>query len=173
VKLLGAAVVCLSLAQVEIQGLPDLSTHREVQAQIEIQAPVDLVWATLAGFPAYDIWNPYIYPAKGELLPGSVLEVTLHTGGRPLTYEPVVLTVLPKRELSWGGRILGGMFERIQIFTLEELTPGRARLTSRERFQGILLPLYGNVPEDARRGLEAMNRALRNRAELLTISPKR
>jgi hypothetical protein len=38
-----------------------------------------------------------------------------------LLREPVVLTVLPKREVSWGGRISGGVFERVQIFTLTEL----------------------------------------------------
>jgi hypothetical protein len=172
-KLLAAAIMCLSLAQVEIHGVPDLSTHREVQAQIEIQAPADLVWTILVEFPTYEIWNPYIYPIKGELHPGRTLDVTLHGGDRPFRYEPVVLTVLQKREVSWGGQTLGGVLERVQIFTLTELTPARVRLTSRERFRGLLLPLYGQVPEDARRGLEMMNRALRNRAELLIYTPKR
>jgi hypothetical protein len=173
VKLLAAAILCLSLAQVNIQGVPDLRTQREVKAQIEIQAPVDLVWTILVEFPTYEIWNPYIYPVTGELHTGRLLDVTLHAGDRLLRYEPVVLTVLPKHEVSWGGRIPGGVFERVQIFTLTELTPARVRLTSRERFQGLLLPLYGRGPEDAQRGLEMMNRALRNRAELLNYSTKR
>lgn len=172
-KLLAAAIVCLILAQVDFKGLPDLSTHREVEAQIEIQASADLVWTILVEFPTYEIWNPYIYPVKGELEPGRLLDVTLHAGDRLVRYEPAVLTVLPKREVSWGGRIPGGAFERVQIFTLTELTPSRVRLTARERFQGFLLPLYGGVAEDARRGLDMMNRALRNRAELLNYSPKR
>ena len=171
-KLLAAAVIFLSLAQVDIHG-PDFRTQHDVQAQIEIQAPVDLVWSILVEFPAYDIWNPYVYPIKGELRPGGLLDVTLHEGEGSLRYEPVVLTLLPKREVSWGGRIPGGVLERVQIFTLTVLAPARVRLTSRERFQGFVLPFYGRVPEDAKRGLEMMNRALRNRAELLNYTPKR
>ena len=166
-----AVIAALSLAQ--IQGLPDLRTQREVDAQVEIRARADLVWKILTEFPAYDIWNPYIYPVRGDLHPGRLLDVTLHTEGGALRYEPAVLAVQPKHLLSWGGRIPGGMFERVQTFTLDELKPDRVRVTSRERFQGYLLPFYGRMPDDARRGLEAMTRALRDRAELLTLSPKR
>lgn len=172
-KLLGAVIVGLSLAQVQIQGLPDLRTQREVHAQVEIRAPAALVWKVLTEFPAYDIWNPYIYPVKGDLRPGGLLDVTLHMDDGALRYEPAVLTVRPSHELSWGGRIPGGMFERVQTFTLEELKPDRVRVTARERFQGYLLPLYGRMPDDAGRRLEAMTRALRDRAELLTLAPKR
>ncbi len=173
VKLLGAVIMALSLAQVQLQWPPDIRTQREVHAQVEIRAPAALVWKILTEFPAYDIWNPYIYPVRGDLRPGGVLDVTLHTEDGALRYEPAVLTVQPTHLLSWGGRIPGGMFERVQTFTLEELKPDRVRVTSRERFQGYLLPLYGRMPDDARRGLEAMTRALRDRAELLTLSPKR
>jgi hypothetical protein len=173
VRLLGAVIVALSVAQVNLQWPPDIRTQREVQTQVEIRAPAALVWKILTEFSAYDIWNPYIYPVRGELRPGELLDVTLHTDGSTLRYQPAVLAVQPNHQLSWGGRIPGGMFERVQTFTVDVLTPERARVTSRERFQGYLLPLYGGMPDDARRGLEAMTRALRDRAELLTLSPKR
>ena len=172
-KLLAAVVVALSLAQIHVQGLPDFKTQREVHAQVEIRAPAALVWRILTEFPTYDIWNPYIYPVRGDLHPGRLLDVTLHTDDGTLRYEPAVLAVQPQHLLSWGGRIPGGMFERVQTFTLEELKPNLVRVTSHERFQGYLLPLYGRMPEEARRGLEAMTRALRDRAELLTLAPKR
>jgi hypothetical protein len=173
VKLLGGLIVVLSLAQIQVQGLPDLRTQREVQAQVEIRAPAVLVWKILTEFPAYDIWNPYIYPVRGDLHSGRRLDVTLHTDEGALRYEPAVLIVQPEHLLSWGGRIPGGVFERVQTFALEELKPNLVRVTSRERFQGYVLPFYGRMPDDARRGLEAMTRALRARAALLTLSPKR
>jgi hypothetical protein len=168
-----AIVVALSLAQIQLQWPPDLKTQQEVRAQVEIRAPAALVWKVLTEFPAYDIWNPYIYPVRGELHPGGLLDVTLHPDDGPLRYQPAVLALQPGRLLSWGGRIPGGMFERVQTFTVEELRPDRVRVTSREHFKGLLLPLYGGMPDNARRGLEAMTRALRDRAELLTLSPKR
>jgi hypothetical protein len=172
-KLLGAVMVVLSLAQVHLQWPPDIKTQKEVQTQVEIRAPAPLVWKILTEFSAYDIWNPYIYPVHGDLRSGGLLDVTLHTEDGALRYQPAVLVVQPEHQLSWGGRIPVGMFERVQTFTVDALTPDRVRVTAKERFQGYLLPLYGKMPDDARRGLEAMTRALRDRAELLTLSPKR
>lgn len=170
-KLLGAVMVALSLAQIQLQWPPEFKTQQEVYTQVEVRAPAALVWRILTEFPAYEIWNPYIYPVRGNLHPGELLDVTLHTEDRALRYQPAVLTVQPTHVLSWGGRIPGGMFERVQTFTVDELAVDRVRVTSRERFQGYLLPLYGGI-DDARRGLEVMTRALRDRAELLTLSPK-
>lgn len=172
-KLLGAAIVAVSLAQAQIQGWPDLRTQRDVQAQVEIRAPAALVWKILTEFPTYDVWNPYIYPVKGDLRVGRPLDVTLHTDEGTLRYEPAVLAVQPPHLLSWGGRIPGGMFERVQTFTLQQVKPDLVRVTSHESFQGYLLPLYGRMPDEARRGLETMIRALRDRAELLTLVPNR
>ena len=171
-RLLGAAVVAVTLLQINLPGI-DLRTQREVQAQVEIRAPAALVWSVLTEFRSYDIWNPYMYPVTGDLRPGQVLEVTLHTGGDVVKYTPTVLGVEPRRGFSWGGRVPGGVIERLHAFTLEELQPTLVRVNARERFQGFALPLYGNAPDEARRGLEAMTRALRDRAELLTLVPKR
>ena len=172
-KLLAAVMVVLSLAQVNLQWPPDIRTQREVQTEVEIRAPAALVWKILTEFSSYDIWNPYIYPVRGDLRPGELLDVTLHTDGGVLRYQPAVLIVQPTHQLSWGGRIPGGMFERVQTFTVDMIDPDRVRVKSRERFQGYLLPLYGGMPDGARRGLETMTRALRSRAELMTLSPKR
>ena len=84
-----------------------------------------------------------------------------------------MLAVQTGHQVTWGGRIPGGMFERVQSFTVDEITPDRVRITARERFQGYLLVVFGGMPDSARRGLQAMTRALRDRAELLTLSPKR
>lgn len=68
----------LTLAQMPpVSGIPDLSTHKEIKVEVSIRASADMVWRTLTNFPAYDIWNPYIYPASGEAIAGRKLDLTL------------------------------------------------------------------------------------------------
>jgi len=147
--------------------LPDLSTHREVKAEIEVHAAPQQVWTVLTDFAAYTIWNPYISPAKGQARPGTQLELTLHGGGGSMTYEPTVVTAQPNRELSWSGRMIGAvMFERVQTFTIVSLGPHRVRLVAEERFKGLAVPLARSITDDAAHGLDIMSKALRTRAEL-------
>lgn len=161
----------LTLAQIPpLSGIPDLSTHKEIKAEIEIKASADTVWRTLTNFPAYDIWNPYIYPASGEAIAGHKLDLTLQ-GRTVIHFTPTVLVAKPNEELSWGGQIPLGAVQRVATFTIQTLEPHRVRLTAVERFRGILLPLSSGVAGDAATGLKLMTKALRNRAELLDFSP--
>lgn len=164
------SAVCgiLLAALLPMLQIPNLTTQREIKAEIEIQAPPESVWKVLTDLATYPIWNPYIYPARGEIRPGAQLEITLHEG-KTVTYRPTVLSVEANRELSWGGRF-AGMFERILTITLEPIDPADphgTRLVARELFRGLLLLAVGGMPDDARHGLDLMNRALRERAELL------
>ena len=157
----------LTLAQVPpISGFPDLSTHKEIKTEIEIKASADIVWRILTNFPAYDIWNPYIYPASGDPVAGHQLDLTLR-GGTVIHFHPTVLVVKPDQELSWGGKVPFGALERVVTFEIGEIEPHLVRLTAVERFRGIALPLEGGVTGDAAAGWKAMTRALRDRAELL------
>lgn len=158
-----AVTIVLSLVLLQ---LPNLSTHREVKAEVEINASPTVVWTVLTDFSSYFIWNPYIYPAKGVAKPGAHLELTLHEGPKPITFEPTVVTAQPNQELSWEGHF-GGMIDRTEVFTIEAVDPHHVRLIARGVFKGILLPLVGGLPDDTQRGLDQMGRALRTRAEFL------
>jgi len=159
-----AAAALLVVAQVF--NLPNLSTHRQVQSEVVISASADRVWDVLTDLPSYTIWNPYIYPAKGELKEGALLELTLHNPTQTVVIEETVLSVKPGRELSWGGEMLSHNLNRTLTFSIEAVAADRVRLTAREVFQGILLPLVGAIPDDAQQGLDQMVRALRSAAEL-------
>lgn len=164
-----AAGVWLILAQ--LFTLPNLSTQRDVSATISIHASPDRVWSILTDFSAYPGWNPYIYPVKGEAKAGTQLELTLHGSTSPVTFQATVRTAEPPHELSWEGRVIGvAVFDRLQTFTIEEEGPEQVRLTARERFKGLLLPLEGGLPDDAKQGLEMMLHALRAEAEMLPAS---
>lgn len=162
--------LALTLAQVPpVSGFPDFSTHKDIKVEVEIKASADTVWRTLTNFPAYDIWNPYIYPASGEAVAGQKLDLTLR-GSTVVHFTPTVLVAKPDEELSWAGKVPLGAVERVLTFEITTLEPHRVRLVAVERFRGLLLPLASGITSDAAAGLKLMTRALRNRAELLDFS---
>lgn len=168
-----ASVVMLTFAQAPpVFGIPDLSTHKDVKAEVEIKASPDTVWRILTNFPAYDIWNPYIYPAVGQAVAGRQLELTLR-GRSVIHYQATVITVKPNRELSWGENVAMGAVQRQVTFDIQPLAAHRVHLVAVERFRGILLPLASGVTADSVAGLRGMTQALRDRAELLEYTPPR
>ena len=152
-----------------VSGFPDLSTHKDVKVEVEIKASADTVWRILTNFPAYDIWNPYIYPASGDPVAGQTLDLTLR-GSTVIHFTPKVLLAKPDEKLSWAGTVPLGGGQRVLTFEITTLEPHRVRLVAVEQFNGLLLPLASGVTSDADAGLKAMTRALRNRAELLDFS---
>jgi hypothetical protein len=140
---------------------------RELDTSIEIDAPPERVWSVLTDFDSFPDWNPFIRSARGEVEPGAKLEIRLEPpGGRAMTFKPTVLVAEPGRELRWLGRLLlPGLFDGEHIFRIEPIEGGRSRFVQAERFRGLLVPLFGRTLEQTRRGFEAMNEALRRRAE--------
>jgi hypothetical protein len=133
----------------------------------EIDAPAETVWRELANTGAYPDWNPFVKSLRGELEEGARLRVEIQPpGGRSMTFKPTVLVATPGRELRWLGRLLlPGLFDGEHSFEIEPLGPDRSRLTQAERFSGLLVRPFGGGLEKTRRGFEAMNRALKARAE--------
>ena len=115
----------------------------------------------------YPAWNPFITSVDGVLREGARLRVRIEPPGRKaMTFEPTVVALAQERELRWRGRLLmPGLFDGEHAFRLEERAGG-CRLHHTERFSGLLVPLLGaGLPEATRRGSEAMNAALKARAE--------
>ena len=158
-------------AQPSIISVPLTSSPEQPQGRSDITASPEQVWAVLTDFPAYSIWNPFIYPVRGTPRLDSTLEMTLHPETGPVTYRATVVTAQPNRELSWTGQILSaGVYAVTFIFTIEPLSGGGARLEARERGKGVA-PVSWGVGGDIPRGLDQMVKALRNRAELLRVPP--
>jgi hypothetical protein len=84
-----------------------------------------------------------------------------------MTFRPVVLTATPRRVLRWRGRLLmPGLFDGEHAFQLELLSTAGCRLYHTERFSGLLVGLMrGSLLDATREGFEAMNGALKRRAE--------
>ena len=140
---------------------------RELRTEIVIHAAPERVWGVLTDFAAYPEWNPFVRRISGEPALGSRLEVRIEPpGSRALTFKPTVVACEPGRELAWLGRLLvRGLFDGEHHFELHSAEGGSTRLVQREEFRGLLVPLAGGGLERTRRGFEAMNEALKQRAE--------
>ncbi len=139
-------------------------TH--LSTTIDIDAPALRVWAVLTDFPAYRLWNPFITHIEGTPTQGAQLTVRIAPEGRPpVTVRPRVVHADPAERLVWKGHaIVPGFFDG--AFRLEPLDRDRCRLIHAETFAGVLVPLVAPMLLDATRaGFEAMNAALKSRAE--------
>jgi hypothetical protein len=146
---------------------------KTLHTEIEITASAERVWDTLADLKAYPTWNPFITRVAGELMPGAKLEVRLEPpDASPMTFRPAVLTVKTGRELRWIGRVVvPGLFDGEHHFEIQPLGPGRVRFVQEERFTGVLVPVFARgLDDNTRRGFEAMNAALKARAEAAALS---
>lgn len=87
--------------------------------------------------------------------------------GFNMKIRPIVLTVVPERELRWlGDLLIPGLFDGEHRFLLNAVEDQSTLLVQQETFRGILVPLFGGmISRGALRGFEAMNRALKLRLE--------
>lgn len=139
---------------------------RHIDTEILIQAPPGKVWHVLTDFAAYPQWNPFIESIEGSPDWGTRLTVRINAGGERHVFKPVVLQATAPTRLRWLGRVgFPGVFDGEHGFELRA-EGGGTRLLQTESFQGFLVPLlWRKVEPMTRQGFEAMNRALKARAE--------
>lgn len=143
--------------------------RRELNTEIEINAPAERVWKVLTDFAAYPHWNPMIRKANGELRLGARLKVRFEPEGssRGHTFRPKLIVVNPERELRWlGWPRFPGIFDTEHYWIIEGKPEGKTHLLHGTVIYGLLSPLGGNALERTSRGaFEAMNLAHKYRAE--------
>jgi len=140
---------------------------RTLETQIEIAAPPQAVWAVLVDLERYAEWNPFVVEAAGQVREGARLRVRIRPqGGRAMVFRPRVTAAEPGRRFAWLGHLgVPGLFDGAHRFTLEPTATG-TRLVQAEDFRGLLAgPLLRSMATGSLAGFEAMNLALRQRAE--------
>jgi hypothetical protein len=145
-----------------------LGSVHEIHTAIEIDATPEAVWSVLVDFASYEQWNPFIRSLQGTALAGSPLIVRIQpSGASAMTFRPTVLIADPPREIRWLGKLfIRGLFDGEHAFVIRELPGGRSRFEQSERFTGLLVALLRRaLDRDTKRGFEAMNLALKQRAE--------
>ncbi|MCJ2540437.1 MAG: SRPBCC domain-containing protein [Candidatus Thermoplasmatota archaeon] len=141
---------------------------RELRTEIMIDAEPDRVWNILTDQDALEEWNPFIREMSGELKEGERIRVYLTPPkGRAMTFRPRVKEVSPGKELRWLGHLgVPGLFDGEHIFEIHPAGPKSTRFVQREKFGGLFVPrFWKTLDTDTREGFEAMNMALKQRAE--------
>ncbi|MCT9094910.1 SRPBCC domain-containing protein [Haloarchaeobius sp. HME9146] len=142
----------------------------EVEAAIEIDAPVDVVWTVLTDFEQYSEWNPYITAASGAATEGSRVEIRLTAqGGRTIRLAPQLDTVIENEVLEWSAQYLAPrLFHERHTIELEPSDDAETRVVQRVSFTGISADQMFSEAS-IRDGIEAMNQALKERTESLVV----
>lgn len=137
-----------------------------IKTNITINAPIQVVWNILLNFEAYPSWNPFITRIHGQATLGATLETTLINNGKENHFKPQITTLDPYQSFEWLGKLPLGMFNGKHYFRLEKIDDQTTQLIHGEQFSGWLasLILYF-IKAETVRGFEAMNKALKNRAE--------
>ena len=146
---------------------------RNVSSEIEIAAPAALVWDVITKTDDYPEWNPFIREMSGRLGVGERLRVRIQPpGGRAVTFRPTVRSFLPERELAWLGHlVIAGIFDGEHRLSIQPLDKKRVRFRQEESFRGLLVPLTRSMLTRTASGFDAMNRALKERAESISSKP--
>lgn len=141
---------------------------KELVTSITISASPTQVWAILTDFEKYPEWNPFIKSLTGQVAVGNTIVAHLHPpGGQAMTFKPKVLAFEPEKEFRWLGHLFfPGLFDGEHIFELTDEGNGTTLLVHREKFKGILVPLFQKMLDtNTLEGFNAMNRALKLRSE--------
>jgi hypothetical protein len=143
----------------------------EIRTEIDIDAPPDRVWSLLTDTERFPSWNPLMVRASGKLARGERPHITVRAG-RTMEVRPEVLVADAPRELRWRGELVTGwLFAGEHYFRIEPRGEG-VRFVHGELFSGLLVPLLARtLRRDAPPAFEAMNRALKARAEATADLP--
>jgi hypothetical protein len=140
---------------------------KELRTEIEIQATPEKVWQVLTGLDQYPEWNPFIHHAIGKARVGEKVDITFKSGSKEMTLHCTIVKVEPNRELRWKYHVaLPFLFSGEHGFIIEPVEGNMVRFINREIFNGLLVSSQAkDIDTNSRRGFEAMDKALKARAE--------
>lgn len=141
---------------------------KEITTEILIHAEPAFIWSVLTNFDNYPNWNPFIKSIKGEVGVGKKITARIEPpGAKGMTFKPTILAFQTNKELKWIGHLLfPGLFDGEHMFELIDHGNGTTTFIQREKFTGILVPLFKKMLEiNTIKGFEAMNEKLKELAE--------
>ncbi|MGB3636155.1 MAG: SRPBCC domain-containing protein [Rivularia sp. (in: cyanobacteria)] len=143
-----------------------------IDTDIIINAPAEQVFAVLTDLRNYSQWNEQLFCHSGEPQVGSKLKLELRLPeGKGFSFEPTVITYEENCRFAWlATTMLKGIFDGEHRFELTLLESNRTKLRNTEYYSGLLSPLFQRMPmmQDADKGFERMNEALKVRVESLS-----
>ena len=152
-----------------IGALCILHKDSRARADVLINRPPADVWKVVLNSAAYPDWNPFITRVDGDFREGATIRIVLGTGPDSMVFNPTVVRVRPEQDLCWRGSVwIRGVFDGTHCIHLTAVTDG-THLEQTESFSGLLAGrLTKDVIEETRRNFQAMNAAVKQRAESKT-----
>jgi hypothetical protein len=140
---------------------------KELRTEIEIQARPDQVWQVLTSLNSYPEWNPFITLAAGNPKVGEKVDITVRSGTKEMVLHCIVVRVEPNKELCWKYHVISPvLFRGEHRFIIDQLEGDKVRFIDQEIFNGLLVPAQAkNIDTNSKLGFEAMDKALKVRAE--------
>jgi hypothetical protein len=144
-------------------GMSKRPAARGIEHRIEIAAPAAQVWRVLADLDHWGSWNPLYVEASGQPVVGQAFAMTIALEGmKPQKARATIVTVAPEALLEYAISNLGGLVRAFRYVEIEPLDPGSCAVRNGEIMTGLLGRLLrGAIGEKVRKGLQAMNEALK------------
>lgn len=135
----------------------------EFSASTTIDADPMTVWAVLTDAERFPDWEPNVTRVEGQIAPGE--KITVHTSFSDRAFPVTVTAFVPGERMVWASKMPLGLFHGARTFTLDRLGDAQTRVTTREVFGGLLLPLIGRTIPDLQPTFEQFAAALKAEAE--------
>jgi hypothetical protein len=141
-------------------------TSFEIRDEIEINAPIEKVWAAIIDFENYKNWNSQLTFLGGTIQPNGKLHLKLSAAGAdPYEFKPDISYWQENKQFAWIAKTgLPRIFDGEHFFELKDLGNGKTRVTNREEYRGVLSQLFRQLPmmKTAPEGFRKMNTELKN-----------
>ena len=141
----------------------------EIKTEIEIEAPIEKVWAILTDFNNWQGWNPTVKRTSGEAKLGSKLDITMRSKGPKdgPTYKPIITELEAPKHFRFRASMLSSILMRNEkLCQLERSSDGNTKLTHSEFFSGLMPRLMcAKLESGVPIMLKMMNKALKKKAE--------
>ena len=138
-----------------------------IESRVGVQAPAEVIWELVYDIERWADWNPTYAWKAGRIGLGEVLTLDLKLPGQPdQEIHPKVLEWAPPSQLHWQLTMLGGMIKTLRYIEIDPLAEEACVVDNGELFSGLMGPSLGKrMSGPVRRGFQAMNEALKARAE--------
>jgi hypothetical protein len=144
-----------------------------IREEIEIHAPLPLVWKVFSCVEDWQEWNPVCrscrYVEGSEMSEGACVSFVIRPFSVPIRISPRVVKWAPGRELVWEGERLG--IHAVHAFTFRE-EKDKVILLSEEKFSGPfvwlgrLISLYFQLHQLTRKLLVSIKHEAETRFQL-------
>ncbi|MDX3959790.1 SRPBCC domain-containing protein [Aliarcobacter skirrowii] len=137
-----------------------------ITTEIKIKSNIEDVWKELINFQEYKNWNPAIYEVSGNIKENETIKIVVNTNGSKMVFKPKILKYKENCELRWLGRLfIPKIFDGEHYFIVKDNLDGTTTFIHGENFSGVLIPFFGKMISNTKKGFEAMNQELKKRVE--------